>query len=145
MLRTVLIIFISFLLFSFLFSSKNIDPRLMMNPRIAIKSQDHYLNNPDEYLFMVYELDNAYFIREMNTLNEPQKKSLKSIETIVDINGNPFDVAVLNDLTTFNFHLYNFERNENRTIAYDLQNGKILGFYSQEKLREMFTQNTTTE
>ena len=124
---------------------EQIDQRLLTNKDIAAKAQDNFSNNPQEYNLMVFALDNGWFTQSYESLNSSQKSQLLSIDGIVSSDGKPFDPAVLSDPSKFNFYNYNFQRHETRTTAYNLGNGQVLVFYSAEKLRLMFEQNTSNQ
>lgn len=140
------------LLFSLLVSfasiaqnESQIDPRLLVNKEVGSKAAEYFSTDPDQYNFLLFELENAYFIRSIAEVTESQKAQLLSINGIQTSSGEVFDPAVLNNPATFNFHLYNFQRSETKTIGYDLGNGNVLVFYSIEKLRLMYSQKTSNK
>lgn len=122
-----------------------IDHRLLANDEIRAKSIDCFTNDPEAYKFLIYELENAWFVKPISSLTEAQGKQLLSIEGITDQQGKPFSPSVVDNKEKFNFHEYNFQRHQTKTIAYDLGNGNALIFYSLEKLRIMFNQNSTNQ
>jgi hypothetical protein len=138
------------LLFSILISvisfgqnESQIDPRLLVNKEVGYKATEYFATDPAQYSFLLFELENAYVIRSMAELTENQKAQLLSIEGVQTADGVKFDPAVLSNPDSFNFHLYNFQRSETKTIAYDLGNGNVLVFYSTEKLRLMHSQKSS--
>ena len=123
-------------------NESQIDSRLLVNKEIGAKAMEYYSTNPEQYNFLLFELENAYFIRSMADVTESQQAKLLSIAEIYSTSGEKFNVAILNNPATFNFHLYNFQRSETETIGYNLGNGNVLVFYSIEKLREMYYQKS---
>ncbi len=122
-----------------------IDSRLLVNKEVAAKAQDSFKNDPDAYNQMVFELENGWFVQSISSLTEGQKAQLLPVSAVVSADGQPFDPAVLNNPNEFNFHAYNFQRNATKTIGYDLGNGNVLVFYSAEKLRVMYSQNSSNQ
>lgn len=92
-------------------------------------------NNPEYYQFLVFELDNSYYILNADQYDAGQKGEILDISNVMDNNDQPFDIGVLDDLTTFNIHLYNFKRIQNERVAYDLGDGRYLIFYSLEEVK----------
>jgi hypothetical protein len=132
-------------LFSFAQNDSQIDPRLLVNNEIGAKAQEYFTSNPDQYKFLLFELENAYFIRSMAEVTDGQKATLLSISEVYSVDGQVFDPIVLSNPATFNFHLYNFQRSETKTVGYNLGNGNVLVFYSLEKLRMMYSQNSSNK
>ncbi len=134
-------IFISVI--SFGQNESQIDPRLLVNKEVGSKAAEYFSTDPEQYNFLLFELENAYFIRSMAEVTENQKAKLLSVEDVQTSDGLKFDPAVLANPATFNFHLYNFQRSETKTVGYDLGNGNVLVFYSIEKLRLMYSQKSS--
>jgi Zn-dependent M32 family carboxypeptidase len=134
-------IFISVISFGQNYSQ--IDPRLLANKEVGSKAAEYFSTDPAEYNFLLFELENAYFIRSMAEVTENQKGQLLSIVDVQTVDGVKFDPSVLADPATFNFHLYNFQRSQTKTVGYDLGNGNVLVFYSIEKLRLMYSQKSS--
>lgn len=127
-------------------SNQAIDSRLLVNKELGAKAAEYYKSNIAEYQFLVYELDHAFFVQSLDKVPANHKSELKSIENIVSIiDGLKFDPTILSTPGMFNFHAYNFERNQTQTIGYNLGNGNVLVFYSLEKVRENFNQQTTNQ
>jgi hypothetical protein len=124
-------------------NNTKIDSRLLVDKNVAVKAEENFKNNPEEYNLMVFELNNGWFTQSLASLNESQKSQLLSVSDIVSADGKPFDPAVLSNPATFNFYAYNFQRSATKTVAYDLGNGNVLVFYSAEKLRLMYSQNSS--
>lgn len=128
-----------FVLGGFAQETQEIDPSLMVSEELGAKAVDYMANDPEEYQYLVFELDNAYFIKSYESLTNNQKAQLRTLDGVLSTDGKPFDPIVLQN-GEFNFHNYNFERSETQTIGYDLGNGQVLVFYSLEKLRIIFDQ-----
>lgn len=126
-------------------NNAQIDSRLLVNKEIGAKAMEYFSSDPEQYNFLLYELENAYFIRSMTEVTESQKTKLLSIAEVYSVNGEKFETALLNNPEGFNFHLYNFQRSETQTIGYDLGNGNVLVFYSVQKLREMYQQQSSNK
>ncbi len=124
-------------------NESQIDPRLLANKEVGAKAAEYFSTDPAQYNFLLFELENAYFIRSIAEVTENQKAQLLSIEGIQTAEGIKFDPAVLSNPATFNFHLYNFQRSETKTVGYDLGNGNVIVFYSIEKLRMMYSQKSS--
>ena len=140
------------LIFSFLFFAStfvaysqgkiNCDKRLSEIPNQSIKIDGAFQSEEDKNNFLLYSLDNGYFIRSIDQVTSSQKTELKSIDGIVSNKGEIFSAEVLSNPELFNFYNYNFERSETKTVGYNLGNGTVLVFYSLEKMIEMYNQTT---
>lgn len=129
---------------SFSQTNDNIDKRLSVNKELGVKAAEYYNSNKAEYDFLVYELDNSFFIQSIDKVPVNHKNELRSIHEVVSVvDAKPFDIAVLNDLSSFNFHAYTFTRSQTMTIGYDLGNGQVLVFYSIQKVRENYYQQAS--
>ncbi|MBK9192877.1 MAG: hypothetical protein IPM77_16025 [Crocinitomicaceae bacterium] len=124
-------------------TSTSIDPRLSADKEVMIKAEENFKNDPVAYEMMVFELNNAWFVKSISEVTDSQKKQLLSIENITDKNGQPFDTSILTNPSEFNFYNYNFARSETQTVGYDLGNGQVLVFYSAEKIRAMYYHSTS--
>lgn len=124
-------------------NESQIDPRLLVNKELGSKAAEYFSSDPEQYNFLLFELENAFIIRPLSEVTESQKSQLLSIEGIQTSAGEKFDPAVLSNLATFNFHLYNFQRSQTKTIGYDLGNGNVLVFYSIEKLQMIYAQKNS--
>lgn len=124
-------------------NESQIDPRLLVNKEVGSKAAEYFSTDPDQYNFLLFELENAFFVRSMADVTENQKAQLLSIEDIQTADGVKFDPTILANAATFNFHLYNFQRSQTKTVGYDLGNGNVLVFYSIEKLRLMYSQKSS--
>ena len=114
---------------------KSVDPRLEANiGEEAVTLQE---NNPDYYDFLVYELDNSYFITSESP-DPAVKQEVYSISRIKDTEGNEFDETVLIDTETFNFKAYNFKRTHDNRVLYELSDGRYLVFYTLKEVKENY-------
>ena len=111
------------------------DTRIVKN--IGEKASTFQTENPDYYDFLVYELNNAYFI----TSESPDpgvKQEIIEISRIKDESGNDFDESTLDDLTTFNFKAYNFKQTYDNRVVYILADGRYLVFYTLKEVKENY-------
>lgn len=136
------LIFITSSLAAFSQQKVNCDTRLGQIPSQTIKVDESFSNEQDKNNYLLFTLDNGYFIRPIENITSSQKSQLLPIDGIVSNTGEAFDVELLSSPELFNFYTYNFERSETKTIGYDLGNGNALVFYSQQKLIEMYNQTT---
>ena len=86
---------------------------------------------------MLWELDNAY---EIVNLTEVQGQNLLPITNITDKNGIAFNPVEINNLETFNFIKYNFVRQKEQKVYYNLGNGKVLVFKALKPMWKEFDQ-----
>jgi len=103
----------------------NIDSRLKDNLGDRIESIYHKQNS--YYNFLKWELDYGYQIID---LKPGESHTLLSISEIVSNNNVKFSSSDLENKNNFNFFKYNFIRQKNESVYYDLGNGKILKFTS---------------
>jgi hypothetical protein len=121
------IFFIAFSLFfvgiGFSQTKDEVDPRLIENKGTEIYNILQY--RKDYYKFLLWELDHAYkIIDKSDVLGE----NLLPISDIVDKNGSAFNSNEVNNPETFNFIKYNFVRQKEENVYYDLGNNKVIMF-----------------
>jgi hypothetical protein len=100
-----------------------VDQRLIEN-----KGSEIYTiltNRKEYYKFLVWELANGYEVVNSNTVSG---QTILSISTIVDGNNVSFTTTEVNNASTFNFVKFNFVRQKNNDVYYDLGNGTLLKF-----------------
>ena len=113
----------------------SVDPRLEENMgEKAITLQE---NNPDYYNFLVYDLDNAYFITT-ESLDHGVKQEVYSISIVKDENGDSFVESVLDNPETFNYKKYSFKRTHDNRVCYELSDGRYIIFYSMKEVKENY-------
>lgn len=100
-----------------------IDSRLIENHGDEIYDILKY--RKDYYKFLLWELDNAYEIMSISTLSSP---TLLSIENIIDTEGNNFTSTDVDNPETLNFIKYNFVRQKEHNVYYDLGDGRAIKF-----------------
>jgi len=110
-----------------------VDQRLIDNHGDEIYQILEY--RKDYYKFLLWELDNAYEIVSISTLNNPV---LNSINSIVDDNGNAFNVVNIDNPETLNFIKYNFIRQKELDIYYDLGDGRAIKFTALKVMWQQF-------
>ncbi len=113
----------------------DVDARLIENHGDEIYNILKY--RKDYYNFLLWELDNAY---EIVNLTEVQGQNLLPITNITDKNGIAFNPVEINNLETFNFIKYNFVRQKEQKVYYDLGNGKVLVFKALKPMWKEFDQ-----
>lgn len=129
-----------FIAMSFLFvgisfsqTKDEVDNRLIENQGTEIYNILQY--QKDYYKFLLWELDNGYhIINKSDVLGE----NLLPISNIVDKNGLTFNPDEVNNPDTFNFIKYNFVRQKEVNVYYDLGNGKVLALTSLSGVWEEF-------
>lgn len=89
----------------------------------------------DYYKFLLWELDNAYEIVAISSLSNP---ALNSINNIVDSNGNAFSVINIDNPETLNFIKYNFVRQKELDVYYDLGDGRAIKFTALKVMWQQF-------
>lgn len=97
-----------------------------------------YENNKEYYNFLLYELNNSFYIVENTQINTDFKENYRNINSVKDKEGNPFDISLLANPDTFNFFNYSFERAQNERTVYDLGDGRLLIFYSLTEIKENY-------
>jgi len=131
----VFFIALSFLFVGISFSQTKdeVDARLIENQGTEIYNILQY--QKDYYKFLLWELDHAYqIINKSDVLGE----NLLPISNIVDKNGLTFNPDEVNNPDTFNFIKYNFVRQKEVNVYYDLGNGKVLALTSLSGVWEEF-------
>jgi hypothetical protein len=114
-------------------SKAEVDQRLVEN-----HGDDIYRilsSRKDYYKFLMFELNSAYEIVELNDLNNP---TLFSVEGVQTKSGELFSPSDLINPSSFNFMKYNFERQKDIEVLYDLGNGKVLRFKSLMQVAQEF-------
>ena len=111
------------------------DPRLTEN--LGAQAKDMQEKNPGYYEFLVFELDNAYFLT--SEAPDPNvKQEIKPISEVNDADGNPFNPEDLKDPKTFNFKKYNFKRTYDNRVVYELEDGTYLVFLTLKEVKEIY-------
>ena len=89
----------------------------------------------DYYKFLLFELDNGYEIVNVSDLISPMLLSVDDIQTS---SGEAFNVAVADESTSFNFMMYNFMRQKEHNVYYDLGDGRAIKFTALKVLWQQF-------
>ncbi len=133
----VFLLAISFLFLGYSYSQTkaDVDVRLIENHGDEIYNILKY--RKDYYNFLLWELDNAY---EIVNISEVQNQTLLPITNITDKNGGIFNPDEVNDPTSFNFIKYNFVRQKEQKVYYNLGNGKVLIFKALKPMWKEFDQ-----
>jgi len=108
---------------SFSQTKEQVDQRLIENKGNEI--YDILTHKKDYYKFLLWELDNGYEIVSSSSITN---QDVLSISSIVDQSNNQFSILEINDSQTFNFMKYNFNREKDSDVYYDLGNGTVLKF-----------------
>lgn len=108
---------------SFSQTKEEVDQRLVVNHGNEIYSI--LIHRKDYYKFLVWELDNAFEVVSSNSISS---QNILPISNIVDKSDNEFSSSELDNLETFNFIKYNFNREKESDVYYDLGNGELLKF-----------------
>ncbi|MGV6862411.1 MAG: hypothetical protein ACWA41_11605 [Putridiphycobacter sp.] len=130
-----IILFLSlfFVGISFAQTKQEVDPRLIVNKGEEIYQILEY--RKDYYKFLLWELDNAY---EIVNVSDISNQNLIPVSNIVDKNGNAFNVAELDTPESFNFIKYNFVRQKEQDVYYDLGDGRALKFTALKVMWQQF-------
>lgn len=102
------------------------------------KATKLFETNKEYYDFLVYELDNSFYIADDLEMSSETKNNYFQIESVQHKDGSPFDLAVLADLSTFNIHNYNFIREADNRVIYDLGDGRYIVFYSLNEIKSNY-------
>ena len=89
----------------------------------------------DYYKFLLFELDNGYEIVNISDLTSPMLLSVDNIETA---NGESFNISEVDESTTFNFMKFNFVRQKEHNVYYDLGDGRAIKFTALKVLWQQF-------
>lgn len=129
---------ILFISSAFVFKGQpQVDQRLLYNHGEEIYTIYQY--RKDYYKFLLYELDHGYELLDAGSVDA--SKSIKSIKHIQSKGGDSFKMSELDDLSTFNFMKYNFEREKERDVYYSLKKGEILKFTALKVLWKQFDES----
>lgn len=123
------IILMTFLFFTGIIMSQNltdVDQRLVDNHGDNIYRI--YEKQFAYYQFLVWELDNGYEIVDKNTVQEENILTISNIKSTEGVLFHPSEL--LSNPKTFNFIKYNFVRQKNVKVYYDLGNDKVMVFSS---------------
>ena len=123
------------LVFQAITIAQETDPRIIQN--IGEKAVAIQEDNPDYYDFLVYELDNAFYLTT-ETPDPGVKQEIIDISAIKDGAGEAFNVETLSDLSTFNFKAYNFKQTYDNRVVYTLDDGSYLVFYTLKEIKENY-------
>lgn len=104
-----------------------VDPRLLAYH--GDKIVNLYETNREAYNSILYKLDNSFYIIEKSAYKGAGENFL-DISTVKSNSGQVFTVDLLNDLSSFNFMLYNFRVSQTEKTIYDLGDGRLMVFYS---------------
>lgn len=118
-----LLVFLAFSGVTMAQSKIEVDSRLIENHGDEIYQILEY--RKDYYKFLLWELDNAYEIVAITSLSNP---ALIDISTVVDKDGNHFNVNEVDNPETLNFMKYNFVRHKEYDVYYDLGDGRAIKF-----------------
>lgn len=118
-----MLIFLAIAGTSFSQTKEQVDQRLIDNNGNEIYTI--ISTRKDYYKFLLWELDNAYEIVNSNSVSN---QNVLSVSNITDNTNTQFSVLDLNNLQTFNFIKYNFTRQKDSDVYYDLGNGSFLKF-----------------
>jgi len=118
-----MILFLASVGISFGQTKEEVDQRLVENKGEEIYNILSY--RKDYYKFLLWELTNAYEIVNSSSVSD---QNILSISTIIDKSNNQFLISNLDNSQTFNFIKYNFMREKDSDVYYDLGNGSILKF-----------------
>ena len=129
-------IFLAYAGISFSQTKEEVDQRLIDNKGSEIYTILTY--RKDYYKFLLWELDNAY---EVVSSNSVSNQNVLSISTIVDNANAQFSISDLNNLQTFNFIKYNFVREKESDVYYDLGNGSLLKFTALKVMWKAFNES----
>jgi len=121
--KIMMLIFLACSGISFGQTKEEVDQRLVENKGDEIYTILSY--RKDYYKFLLWELDNAYEIVSSSSVSD---QNILPISTIVDKSNNQFLISDLDNSQTFNFIKYNFIREKNNDVYYDLGNGSVLKF-----------------
>jgi hypothetical protein len=121
--KIMMLIFLAIAGTSFSQTKEQVDQRLIENNGSEIYTIMTY--RKDYYKFLLWELDNAYEIVNSNSVTN---QTILPIANINDGENNQFTLASLDNLQTFNFIKYNFTREKENDVYYDLGNGNLLKF-----------------
>jgi len=121
--KIMMLIFLVYAGISFGQTKEEVDQRLVENKGDEIYTILSY--RKDYYKFLLWELDNAYEIVNSSSVSD---QNILPISTIVDKSNNQFLISDLDNSQTFNFIKYNFIREKNNDVYYDLGNGRVLKF-----------------
>lgn len=110
-----------------------VDQRLIENHGDNIYPILNY--RKDYYKFLLYELDNGYEIVNISDLASPLLLSINNIQTST---GDAFNVSEVDESTTFNFMKYNFVRQKEHNVYYDLGDGRAIKFTALKVLWKQF-------
>lgn len=121
--KIMMLILLAFAGTSFSQTKEQVDQRLIDNNGDEVF--DFLIYRKDYYKFLLWELDNGYEIVNSSSVSN---HSVLPISNIVDNGGDQFLISDLNNLEAFNFIKYNFIREKESDIYYDLGNGNLLKF-----------------
>jgi len=121
--KIMMILFLASVGISFGQTKEEVDQRLVENKGEEIYNILSY--RKDYYKFLLWELTNAYEIVNSSSVSD---QNILSISTIIDKSNNQFLISNLDNSQTFNFIKYNFMREKDSDVYYDLGNGSILKF-----------------
>ncbi len=119
--------------FSYGQTKENVDQRLVENHGQEI--YEILIYRKDYYKFLLWELDNAYEIVTTSSIPNPVLLSISSIE---DSNGNSFDSSIIDNPESFNFLKYNFVRQKEQDVFYDLGDGRAIKFTGLKVMWQQF-------
>ena len=121
---------------------QGVDPRLLAYHGDKIISL--YETNKEAYNSILYKLDNSFYIVEKSKFKSSGQTFL-DINTVKSNTGELFSIALLNDLQTFNYLLYNFRVSQTEKTVYDLGDGRLLVFYSLNEVKENYSRGLNTK
>jgi len=122
-----ILIFLAYVGTSFSQTNGQIDQRLKTNHGESINRI--FEKQKSYYDFLVWELNKGYEIVDMTTL-DLNVVDVRSVQNISNSNGETFKLELLEMPKVFNFIDFNFKREKQTEVYYDLENGTVIMFYS---------------
>jgi len=122
------VVFVICLVLSSVSYSQNpdvIDVRLKYN--FGERITNIHENQKTYYDFLVWELNYGFEIVEINKFENTQFLKIDDIETK---SGQKFNSNLLENKKQFNFLAFNFVRQKNEPVFYDLEDGRAIKFTS---------------
>lgn len=131
--KLLLLTFLVFAGISYGQTKDQVDQRLIENHGEEIYQILQY--RKDYYKFLLFELDNGYEIVNVSDVVNPMLLSVDDIQTL---SGESFSASMVDNATTFNFMKYNFIRQKEHNVYYDLGDGRAIKFTALKVLWQQF-------
>ena len=113
-----------------------VDPRLLAYHGDKIISL--YETNKEAYNSILYRLDNSFYIVDKTKFKGDGL--FLDIKSVKSNTGEIFNIALLADLKSFNFMLYDFRVSQTEKTIYDLGDGRLMIFYSINEVKSNYSQ-----